>query len=94
MPHDNINNRTATPLELASARKESANALLSRALTKAATLEPPYNDDLTMRREIQGYRDLVRVEDQWYNLVVGGFTLPAIIMPGIYSSGIPNPGGF
>jgi len=97
MPHDNINNRTATPLEIASKRRESANALLSRALTKATALEPPYSEDITVRREIQACKDLVRVEDQSYADEVAGTILPQPVPgtpAGIYAKAINITTGF
>ena len=82
MPHDNINNRTATTLELAQKRDQSARSLLQYALDKAAVLEPPYSEDIAIRREIQACKDLVRVESQWLSDVQNNIPKPVGPVPG------------
>ena len=72
----NIDNVEAGELQLAERRKENANALLATALTKATALEPPYSDNIAVRREIQACKDLVRVENQSYADYIAGTILP------------------
>ena len=78
MPSDNINNRTATEEEIAFRRVGTAKALLRASQEKAATTDPEFKDDKTIQREIQAAKDIVRVEEQYYQNVINNVPVSTI----------------
>ena len=78
------NNSTATTEQLTEARLTNAKSLLNRAMTKASSEDPPYSDDIAIRREIQACQDIVNIEDSTLTLVKSGVPVPSTVWPSTY----------
>ena len=67
---------TATETQIAQSRLSGAEGQLKKSLRKASSTEPPYSDDISVRRGIQAAKDIIKVEKLTLTELNSGTTLP------------------
>ena len=74
--------QSVTTKELTEARISYAKGLFKQAMKKASSEDPPYSDDIAIRREIQSSKDIIKIEESTLALINSGAPVPSTVWPG------------
>ena len=74
-----------TDSQLAQARLSGGKSQLVKAMSKASSEDPPYSDNISVRRGIQSAKDIIKVEQETLSRLNSGVPVPVPLV------GIPNP---